>query len=112
MQVHTVAELERVLQLKLDGCMLGINNRDLGTFKVDLHNNKVIMDSPAGQQVPHFSPRLAASGMYICTESLAHRALCGFVCELCMSAALSCLGVHFTALLFSRDRPIVQGITR
>ena len=53
MQVHTIAELERVLQLKLDGCMLGINNRDLGTFKVDLHNNKVIMDSPAGQQVPH-----------------------------------------------------------
>ena len=40
-----------MLQLKLDGCMLGINNRDLGTFKVDLHNNKVIMDSAAGQQV-------------------------------------------------------------
>lgn len=51
LQVHTVAELQRVLQLKLDGCMLGINNRDLGTFKVDLHNNKVIMDSAAGQQV-------------------------------------------------------------
>ena len=40
-----------MLQLKLDDCMLGINNRDLSTFKVDLHNNKVIMDSPAGQQV-------------------------------------------------------------
>ena len=51
LQVHTVAELQRVLQLKLDGCMLGINNRDLGTFKVDLHNNKDIMDSAAGQQV-------------------------------------------------------------
>ncbi|DBA69174.1 hypothetical protein WJX79_008044 [Trebouxia sp. C0005] len=50
-EVHTVAELERVLQLKLDGCMLGINNRDLGTFQVDLHNNKAIMESPAGQQV-------------------------------------------------------------
>ena len=59
MQVHTVAELERVLQLKLDGCMLGINNRDLATFKVDLHNNKVIMDSPAGQQVPNPSPCFA-----------------------------------------------------
>ena len=49
--MHTVGELQRVLQLKLDGCMLGINNRDLGTFKVDLHNNKVIMDSAPGQQV-------------------------------------------------------------
>ena len=51
LQVHTIGELQRMLQLKLDDCMLGINNRDLSTFKVDLHNNKVIMDSPAGQQV-------------------------------------------------------------
>lgn len=30
MQVHTVGELERMLQLdSLEGCMLGINNRDL-----------------------------------------------------------------------------------
>ena len=51
-QVHTVGELERVLQLKLEGhCMLGINNRDLGTFEVDLQNNKTIMDSAPGQQV-------------------------------------------------------------
>ena len=50
-QVHTIGELERVLQLKLDGCMLGINNRDLSTFKVDLRNNKLIMDSAPGQQV-------------------------------------------------------------
>ena len=99
MQVHTVAELERVLQLKLDGCMLGINNRDLGTFKVDLHNNKVIMDSPAGQQVPHSSPRLAASGMYTCTEGLAHRVLYIFVCELCMSTSLLCLGYAFCCML-------------
>ena len=54
-QVHTVGELERVLKLKLEGCMLGINNRDLGTFKVDLQNNKVIMDSAPGQQVQHQS---------------------------------------------------------
>lgn len=54
-QVHTVGELERVLKLKLEGCMLGINNRDLGTFKVDLQNNKVIMDSAPGQQVHHQS---------------------------------------------------------
>ena len=31
--------------------MLGINNRDLQTFKVDLQNNQRIMDSPAGQEV-------------------------------------------------------------
>lgn len=53
LQVHTIAELERVLRLNLEGCMLGINNRDLGSFKVDLNNNKVIMESPAGQQVEH-----------------------------------------------------------
>ena len=29
-QVHTIAELERMLKLEsLEGCMLGINNRDL-----------------------------------------------------------------------------------
>ena len=33
-EVHTVGELERVLRLpSLEGCMLGINNRDLGTFQ-------------------------------------------------------------------------------
>ncbi|PRW39057.1 indole-3-glycerol phosphate synthase [Chlorella sorokiniana] len=51
-EVHTVAELERMLRLdSLEGCMLGINNRDLQTFKVDLDNTKQIMESPAGQQV-------------------------------------------------------------
>ncbi|PSC67663.1 indole-3-glycerol phosphate chloroplastic-like [Micractinium conductrix] len=51
-EVHTIAELERVLALdKLEGCMLGINNRDLQTFKVDLANTKEIMESPAGKQV-------------------------------------------------------------
>lgn len=34
-EVHTEAELARVLQLEgLEGHLLGINNRDLGTFKV------------------------------------------------------------------------------
>lgn len=51
-EVHTIAELERILKLDvlLKNCMLGINNRDLQTFKVDLGNNKVIMDSSAGQE--------------------------------------------------------------
>lgn len=51
-EVHTVAELERVLQLDIldKDCMLGINNRDLETFAVDLNNNKVIMESKAGRE--------------------------------------------------------------
>ncbi len=31
--------------------MLGINNRDLQTFIVDIENNRRIMESSAGQQV-------------------------------------------------------------
>jgi len=51
-EVHTVGELERVLRLpSLEGCMLGINNRDLGTFKVDLANTEEIMASAAGKEV-------------------------------------------------------------
>ncbi len=47
------AELERVLKLELDPerVMLGINNRDLQTFEVDLQNNQRIMDSSAGKEV-------------------------------------------------------------
>ena len=33
-EVHSVAELQRVLQLDLTNCMLGINNRNLETFEV------------------------------------------------------------------------------
>ncbi|GFR43852.1 hypothetical protein Agub_g4978, partial [Astrephomene gubernaculifera] len=51
-EVHTEVELARVLQLPgVEGHLLGINNRDLGTFKVDLHTTKRIMDSEWGQQV-------------------------------------------------------------
>ncbi len=41
-----------MLRLDLDpgAVMLGINNRDLGTFKVDITNNQRIMDSAPGQQ--------------------------------------------------------------
>jgi len=51
--VHTIGELERVLKLELDPArvLLGINNRDLSTFEVTLENTRIIMASPAGQQV-------------------------------------------------------------
>jgi len=55
-QVHTTEELRRVLELPeelLDpsAVLLGINNRDLQTFKVSLDNTAAIMGSEAGQQV-------------------------------------------------------------
>lgn len=51
-EVHTIGELERILQIQdLEGCMLGINNRDLQTFKVDLGNTETIMSSNAGREV-------------------------------------------------------------
>ena len=42
-----------MLRLDLDPeqVMLGINNRDLQTFIVDIQNNQRIMDSTAGQEV-------------------------------------------------------------
>lgn len=48
-----------MLALDLDpgSVMLGINNRDLETFKVDITNNARIMESAPGQQVPHLSRR-------------------------------------------------------
>lgn len=62
-EVHTVGELERVLALgDLEGCMLGINNRDLQTFKVDLGNTEEIMASDAGKEV-------AKRGLLMASES-------------------------------------------
>jgi indole-3-glycerol phosphate synthase len=43
-EVHTEAELARVLQLEgLEDHLLGINNRDLGTFKVRLKQTKWLL---------------------------------------------------------------------
>eukprot|EP00884_Botryococcus_braunii_P023278 jgi/Botrbrau1/9634/Bobra.0131s0014.2 len=61
-EVHTVAEMERVLKLDLSNAMLGINNRDLGTFKVDISNNKTIMESAAGKEA-------LARGLLVAGES-------------------------------------------
>ena len=66
-EVHTVGELERVLKLgDLEGCMLGINNRDLQTFKVDLANTEDIMRSDAGQEVLRRGMLMASeSGIFV-----------------------------------------------
>ena len=64
-EVHTVGELERVLSLgepALAGSMLGINNRDLGTFEVDLDVTRRIMGSDAGK-------RALAAGKVVACES-------------------------------------------
>ncbi|KAI8463114.1 MAG: indole-3-glycerol phosphate synthase-domain-containing protein [Monoraphidium minutum] len=51
-EVHTEGELARVLQLEgIEDHLLGINNRDLGTFKVDLALTRRIMESAPGQEV-------------------------------------------------------------
>ena len=48
-EVHTEAELARVMQLHGKfPFMLGINNRDLGTFKVDLAITAQLLATPAG----------------------------------------------------------------
>ena len=67
LEVHTIAELERVLRIQnLDGCMLGINNRDLQTFKVDLANTEAIMESDAGKQVLERGLMMASeSGIFV-----------------------------------------------
>lgn len=40
-----------MLRLDLSNAMLGINNRNLEDFTVDLGNTRAIMQSPAGQEV-------------------------------------------------------------
>lgn len=51
-QVHDEGELSRVLRLEgLENHLVGINNRNLETFEVDLGNTTRIMNSPAGLQV-------------------------------------------------------------
>lgn len=77
-EVHTVAELERMLALEtLDGCMLGINNRDLQTFKVDLVRTKEIMESAAGQEVGRRGLLMAGESGIFTPEDVAYVAAAG-----------------------------------
>lgn len=71
------AELERVLRLDLDPAtaMLGINNRNLETFTVDIANNARIMDSAPGQQA-----RGAQTALHTCTRPLLYIAACAWWC--------------------------------
>jgi len=66
-EVHTIRELERVLEISnLEGCMLGINNRDLQTFKVDLAVTEEIMESSAGKEVLQRGLMMASeSGIFV-----------------------------------------------
>merc|ERR1711977_149768 len=49
-EVHSVVEMQRVLQLE-EVELIGINNRDLETFKVDLYNTKELLDEATLKQL-------------------------------------------------------------
>lgn len=68
-EVHTQAELERAL--RLDVPLIGINNRDLHTFKVDLNVFRSL-----APQVPDQVTLVAESGIYT-AEDVADMAACG-----------------------------------
>ncbi|GAQ88120.1 indole-3-glycerol phosphate synthase [Klebsormidium nitens] len=50
LEVHTLEEMDRVLGI--DGVqMIGINNRDLSTFKTDIHNTARLLEGGRGEQI-------------------------------------------------------------
>ncbi|PIN23070.1 Anthranilate synthase component II [Handroanthus impetiginosus] len=49
-EVHDEREMDRVLEI--DGIeLVGINNRDLGTFKVDIANTKKLLEGKRGERI-------------------------------------------------------------
>ncbi|XP_011071997.1 indole-3-glycerol phosphate synthase, chloroplastic isoform X2 [Sesamum indicum] len=49
-EVHDEREMDRVLEI--DGIeLVGINNRDLGTFKVDIANTKKLLEGERGERI-------------------------------------------------------------
>ena len=79
-----LAELERVLRLDLSNAMLGINNRNLEDFTVDLGNTRAIMQSPAGQEVG----RALCPFRVICTYLRGMVQGLGFAAALCAISVL------------------------
>jgi indole-3-glycerol phosphate synthase len=65
-EVHTQGELARVMALHgVFPFMLGINNRDLGTFKVDLLLTARLLATPPGQQALRLGiPVVGESGIF------------------------------------------------
>ena len=65
-EVHTQEELARVMALHgVFPFMLGINNRDLGTFKVDLLLTARLLATPPGQQALRLGiPVVGESGIF------------------------------------------------
>ena len=51
LEVHTYGEMKRVLSGDFEIDLLGINNRDLGTFKVDLNVTVELMATELGKEV-------------------------------------------------------------
>lgn len=50
-EVHTYGEMKRVLEGDFPIDLLGINNRDLGTFEVSLNVTTDLMNGPLGEEV-------------------------------------------------------------
>lgn len=68
-EVHTLAELDRALET--DARLIGINNRDLGTFQVDLATTEIL-----SEQVPSGVLLVSESGIRTVDDSRRLRA-CG-----------------------------------